>query len=297
LELLQYGESPLPPRINSIQSGERLRRAAREKAEAAGLRVPWPRLLKAAISYSEWQVFALRVRSACEPSERIPSALVNELHAKCPGFLEWNLDQQRQDPAGHSVWRNLVEWIATSYFAAARSEGWYEAVVHYGFNRIECLSAWSEWTHSNLGAPTGIPKLPGTPAPPSAVDALLDARALLLWTAACAHAKAQLSQQVRAELARHPRGLDPQRYSPWNRSAFVRLALDLGKPLTREARAQGSLSNLWHQLHHHPRYHRLIHFSLHCQSEWRNVRPRPSPTFDQWMLACDEYFVLRPSRP
>ena len=170
--------------------------------------MPWPHVLEAATSYSKWQVFALRVRSACEPSEQISSALLDELRAKCPGFLELNLDQLRQDPAGHSVWRNLVDWIATSHFAAARSEGWYEAVVHYGFNRIECLSAWSEWTRSNLGAPTGIPKLPGAQAPPSAVDALLDSRALLLWTAACTPAKTRLPQQVRAELARHPRGLD-----------------------------------------------------------------------------------------
>lgn len=284
----------MPPRKNYNQSGERLRRAARERAEVAALRVPWPRVLDAAIRYSEWQIFALRARSACEPSEQVPTAMLDELAARCPGFIEWNLDQQGNSPAGHSVWRNLVEWIAINKFADARTEGWYEAVVHYGFNRMECLRAWSEWTLTNLGTTTGIPQLPDSPTLPSAVDALLESRALLLWTNARTPPNSAIPRAVRAELAGHLCRPGPERFSSWNRSAFIRLALDLDKQRTCETRAEGWLKSLRHQLLHHPRYQRLIHFCLHCQAEWRNLTPRPSPTFDHWKRACDEYFVPHP---
>lgn len=81
--------------------------------------------------------------------------------------------------------------------------------------------------------------------------------------------------------------------SLWNRAAFLRLAFDLGRQCTAAVRDEGWFSALRHQFRHHPRYHRLVHFFLHCQAQWQGVTPRPAPTFEQWKQACDEYCVPR----
>ncbi len=282
---------PLQKRL--VESSHRLRRAAREHAESAALFVPWPRVQRAAIAYAESQAFALRVRSAREPSEEIPTDVADELRSRYPGFLERERQERHRKPAGHSVWRTLVEWIADHEFADAKREGWYDAVTYYGLNRVESMHAWAEWTRTALPDSAAPPTLPTSPALSPAVDCLLESRALLLWAAALTLPDSPLPRVVVAELAKHTR--DPTgEFSPWNRAALLRLALRQDKQCTSRARSEGWFGTLRHQFRHHPRYHRLVHFCLHCQSEWRNVKPCPAPAFEQWKQACDEYFVPRP---
>jgi hypothetical protein len=283
----------LPPRRSIAQSADRLRRESRERAESAALIVPWPRIQEAAVAYADWQVFALDVRSACEPSEEIPPAVAGELTARCPGFLEWEQHQRERKPASHSVWRCLVQWIAEHEFVAAKKEGWFEAVAYYGLERIESIQAWSKWTRDNLATSATMPALPQSLALASAVDGLLESRALLLWTTALTPRNARLHALASAELAGHLCRTPVEGLSPWNRSAFLRLAFDLDRQCTSQARSEGWFATLRHQFLHHPRYHRLVHFCFHCQSEWRGVTPRPAPTFARWKQACDVYCVPR----
>lgn len=259
--------------------------------------MPWPRVLKAAREYADWQAFALKVRAACEPAEDIPSSTAQELNSRCPGFIDWTLDRRRRNPARYSVWRDLVQWVAKGRFEDAQAEGWYHAVVHYGFNRIECLHAWSDWATASGENLPGIPTLADSPKLSSAVDALLDSRARLLWVTTLTDQDRSVSRSVLAEAGAWFRQPLLDELGVWNRNAFVRLARNLDRQCTTEARAEGWYGTLCHQLVHHPRYHRLIHFSTHCRSEWRSVTPRPMPTLDRWTRACDEYCLPRPPYP
>lgn len=289
--VLQDGSPQLPSQERTLRSVHRLRHAARERAEEAALRVPWPRVQEAAIAYANWQVFALEVRSACEPSGSIPPAVASTLNARCPRFLAWEHEQRNRQASGHSVWRSLLEWISDNEFADAHRKGWYDAVAYYGLKRIECIRAWAEWTRANVPVPGPILDLPTSPKLPAAVDGLLESRALLLWTTALTPEGAGLQPVVMTQLGSRLHRTTVDQLSPWNRSAFLRLALDLDKQCMPDARKEGWFAALRHQFLHHPRYHRLVHFCLHCRNEWRDARPRPTPSFEQWKQACDRYLV------
>lgn len=286
----------MPSQERILRSVHRLRHAARERAEAAALRVPWPRVQQAAVAYANWQIFALDVRSACEPSETIPRAVAEELNVRCPGFLGWEREQRERQPSGHSVWRSLIEWISDNEFADAEREGWYDAVAYYGLKRVECIRAWADWTRINAPYPGPMFDLPSSPKLLAAVDHLLESRALLLWTTALTPAGSQLNPAVGGQLGGHLHRVSVDQLSPWNRPAFLRLAFDLDKQCTSEAQRDGWFAALRHQFLHHPRYHRLVHFCFHCRDEWRDTTPRPTPSFEQWKRACDQYVLPRSNR-
>jgi hypothetical protein len=119
-----------------------------------------------------------------------------------------------------------------------------------------------------------------------AVDAMLDVRGLALWAGAFSEEAVPLPAIVI-----DGDGL-PERCREHVRARnFFGLARCLDAPFRTTARREGWLPALRYQMIHHPRYHRLIHYGIHCRTETARLRPRPVPTYSEWSRGCDRYCV------
>lgn len=91
------------------------------KAMASTKRVAPDRLAEAVSRYVDWEAFAYWVRPALERGTRLPKEVARELGRRCPGFLEAH--------PGAQNWQQLVGWIAGHYFADAKREDWFDAIL------------------------------------------------------------------------------------------------------------------------------------------------------------------------
>ncbi|MGH9632608.1 MAG: hypothetical protein ACRD7E_30240, partial [Bryobacteraceae bacterium] len=302
-----------------------LRLDTKQKALQQALQVPWRRLEETASAYVESHIFVLWVRAIAEVKEEIPEIVVSALEKRCPEFLETNSHERKQYPPQQRVlWHCLEDWIAARKFAAAKAEGWFDAVMYYANKDLGTEKAWAlwertkdawsrrppstwptleEWT-SNVIA-TGSLTQPGTPKARAvaamqkvevgrlrrSVDELLEWRAFALWIDSIARSNRLLEDPVLSELrARCPTFLADVQGAPlWQDTMFFRLVRH-GEAFWRSAaRAEMWYSALHYHVTQHPRYHRLVHYNQRCHDEWGRVHPISYPSFPEWLRAADEY--------
>jgi hypothetical protein len=113
-----------------LDSTARLRRAARERADDEGRRIPWQRLYDARNQYIDWQEFYLWVRSILEVVDGIPDWLAEILNARCQGFLEAEKILTPKAAKTRPLHFRLEDWIDNHCFAFAKQDGWFFAITY-----------------------------------------------------------------------------------------------------------------------------------------------------------------------
>ena len=302
-----------------------VRRDKKQEALQGALLVPWRQLAEAASAFVEWHMIILWVRVITETAEQLPQIVRSELQSRCPGFLE---SQSREQKDNLPVWKSLEDWVAAHRFATARAEGWLDAMMYYAYKDLrteQALTTWertkADWRHA---APARWPTLeqwtseilgtrrlasPGTekaravealgtvehPRLNRAVTDVLESRALALWVDAVSEPGQPLQEAILTELRARcidfppSPGLGPR----WTRSLFISI-LRLGESSWRgTARSEGWYPALRYEVVNHPRYQRLIHYNQHCHDGWSQTLLQPCPTFSEWREAADRYCVVR----
>ena len=267
----------------------------------------------------------LWVRVITETAEQLPQIVRSALQSRCPGFLE---SQSREQKDNLPVWKSLEEWVTAHQFATARAEGWFDALMYYAYKDLRTEQAWTTWERTKADwrqtAPVRWPTLeqwtsevlatrslacPGTEKARAvhalgaveasrlnkAVTALLESRAFALWVDAVSKPGQPLHEAVSNELRDRCPGLLPASgLGPlWIRSLFSSL-IRFGESNWRgAARSEGWYAALRYEVVHHPRYQRLIHYNQRCHDEWSQARPKSYPSFSEWLAAADGYCVVR----
>ena len=301
------------------------RHDSKQKALQAALVVPWQQLAEGASTFVEWHMIILWVRVISETAEQLPQIVRSELQSRCPGFLEI---QSREQKDNLSVWKSLEDWVTAHRFAAAKAEGWFDAMMYYAYRDLRTEQAWTTWERTKAdwrhAAPARWPTLeqwtseilgtrslanPGTekaravealgtvehPRLNRAVTALLESRALALWVDAVSEPGQPLQEAILTELRGRCIDVPP---SPgigpgWTRSLFASI-LRLGESSWRGiARSEGWYPALRYEVANHPRYQRLIHYNQRCHDERSQTRSQVCLTFSEWLAAADAYFAVR----
>jgi hypothetical protein len=302
-----------------------VRRDSEQQALQQALLVPWSRLAEGAAAFVEWHIFVLWVRAITETADHLPDIVRSALQSRCPGFVEC---QSRGRKDNVPVWNSLEEWIAARSFAKAKAEGWFDALMYYGYKDLRTEQAWTSWERTKADwrhtPPPRWPTseewkaevlatrslaYPGTEKA-RAVEALgrveagclrkaatdlIESRALALWAECVSRPGQPLEKSVLTELRTRYPDLPPLfcSNSVWNPPLFSCL-VRLGESSWRgTARAEGWYSALRYQVVHHPRYHRLIHYRQRCHDEWSQARPNFYPLFADWLSAADAYYACR----
>lgn len=300
----------------------------KQRALQHALLVPWYRLEETASAYVEWHRFVLWVRAIAELGAKLPDVVQVALADRCPGFLEAETTQgQNQSNDRAFLWHSLEEWIAMHFFADAKKQGWFDAVMFYAYQDLRIEQAWNFWERTkeawNVELPSGWPTFEEWSAnavstPPldqagsektravqqltnvntarlrRAVSEMLEARAFSLWLACVSQPNHPLGDLALCEL-RHRCPDFQTRFVPepiWNRPLFSRLVRFGEADWRATARVERWYAALRYQFGHHPRHHRLVHYLRRCQEQWVRVPPRSYPSFADWLIAADEYFVV-----
>ncbi len=112
---------------------------ARSRAKRQLLRVSSPRFEKAWREYIEWEAFSLWVRAVADSKKRLPAAVVRTIQRRCPGLLP----QGCTDPKALPL--RVLEWIHDHIFAAAKREGWLDALMFYSVRDPRSQRTWAYW--------------------------------------------------------------------------------------------------------------------------------------------------------
>src|SRR5207245_11790648 len=91
------------------------------------------RLTKTVAEYMEWEAFAYWLRSLLEAGIDLPGTVSLELERRCPQFLECDEKlRSTLSPEDYTRrWKALVEWGGNRFFAEAKLEGWFDAIVFH----------------------------------------------------------------------------------------------------------------------------------------------------------------------
>ena len=119
-----------------------VRRDKKQKALQGALLVPWRQLAEGASAFVEWHMIILWVRVITETAEQLPQIVRSELQSRCPGFLE---SQSREQKDNLPVWKSLEDWVTAHRFATARAEGWFDALMYYAYRDLRTEQAWTTW--------------------------------------------------------------------------------------------------------------------------------------------------------
>src|SRR5690348_13927193 len=95
-----------------------VRRDSKQKALQNALVVPWWQLAEGASAFVQWHMIILWVRVISETAEQLPQIVRSELQSRCPGFLE---SQSREQKDNLPVWKSLEDWVTADRFGAARA--------------------------------------------------------------------------------------------------------------------------------------------------------------------------------
>jgi hypothetical protein len=270
-------------------------------------------------------MFILWVRAITETADQLPQIVRSALQSRCPSFLECQIRELKDDLP---PWRSLEEWVAAQCFARAKAEGWFDALMYYAYKDLRTEQAWTwwertkadwchtppprwptleEWTANVLSiralahpenekarAVAALGRVEAGRLGEAAAD-LIASRALALWVDCVSTLGQPLRASVLTELRTRYPGLAPTSLSRvvWVSPLFFRL-IRLGESRWRRtAGAEGWYSALRYQVVHHPRYHRLIHYSQRCHDEWSQARPNFFPSFADWLSDVDAYCTGR----
>jgi hypothetical protein len=302
-----------------------VRRDSKQRALQEALLVPWHQLAEGAAAFAEWHVFLLWVRAIAETTDQLPEIVRSALKERCPGFLEFH-SRERTDNL--PIWKALEEWGTDHFFAKARMESWFDALMYYAYKDLRTEQAWTcwertkavwrdspprkwptleEWTAevhatrslANAGtekarAVQALSRVESGRLRNAAAD-LLESRALALWVDCVSKPGRPLKEFVLTELRRRYPGFVSSSSSDcvWAPPLFSRL-IRFGESSWRgPARSEGWYSALRYQVVHHPRYQRVIHYNQRCHDEWSQARPNAYPLFADWLAAADAYVASR----
>jgi hypothetical protein len=301
-----------------------VRRDSEQQALQQALLVPWSNLEESAAAFAEWHIFVLWVRIITETADHLPDIVRSALQSRCPGFVECKREQKNNSP----LWNSLEEWITDHPFAKAKAEGWFDALMYYAYKDLRTEQAWTSWertkadwrhtppptwptfeewtgevlatrslAHSGTEKARAVEALGRVEAGclSTAVNSLIESRALALWVDCVSKAAQPLKESVFVELQRRCPGFPVTSYSDavWAPPLFSRL-VRLGESNWRgRARAERWYAALRYHVVHHPRYQRLVHYSRRCHDEWSEALPSFYPSFVDWLSAADAYCVSR----
>jgi hypothetical protein len=297
-----------------------IRRQSKQKALQEALLVPWHQLAESASAFAEWHIFLLWVRAITEAADQLPEVVRSVLQSRCPGFLEF---QNRERKDNLPLWKALEEWVAEHFFANARAEGWFDALMYYAYKDLRTEQAWTSWECTKaVWRDSPPPKWPtleewttdvlatrslanaGTERARavqalgrveagrfrSAVADLLESRALALWVDSVSTPKQPLNDAVLTELRNRCPELVVSRFEAlWGPTLFYRLIRHGESKWRGPARSEGWYSALRHHVVHHPRYQRLIHYNRRCHDEWCQSLSNSYPSFVDWLATADAY--------
>lgn len=305
-----------------------LRHDARQRALQVALRAPWPAIQDAAACYIDWLAIALWVRAISAVRVDIPRGVEATLEEVCPDFYRVTAAAWNEGDA--TVWRSMMDWVESHQFGAAKSEGWFEAVLFYAHSDPRTEQTWRHWDQTTESwqnsAPTRLPELADWQRQiaaeireyqtldrkrvniPENVDVhpveaaaagIIEARARGLWAAFYCETDLPVPDAVAEEIRTlFPDGSLASDFDRWNRSLFFRVVRYAEAPWRMRARRENWLAALRHRVIFHPRYHRVVHFYRHCVEERaaNGVRPDIS-RFADWLEAADRYHLsIRPIR-
>ena len=97
------------------------------KAQASAKLVDRGRLEQAISCHIDWEAFAYWARPALEHGQPVSGEVNEEFERRCPDFLEQLVRTGKLRP--ESAWEELMAWIAERFFADAKKEGWFEAIL------------------------------------------------------------------------------------------------------------------------------------------------------------------------
>ncbi len=97
------------------------------KTQASSKLVDRGRLAQAISSYIDWEAFAYWARPALEHGQPVPEPVREELDHRCPGFLDRSAGTE--NVCAESFWEDMMTWIAEQFFADAKAEGWFDAIL------------------------------------------------------------------------------------------------------------------------------------------------------------------------
>jgi hypothetical protein len=121
-------------------------RTARERAEKEKMRVTSTRFSQAIEEYTEWQAFALWVRTIEEAEGELPPHTAEALRNRCPGFLECESEYRETHPQEPPfLWMRLIEWIHRNVFRYAQDEGWFHALGFYALREARLKRLMEYW--------------------------------------------------------------------------------------------------------------------------------------------------------
>jgi len=91
------------------------------------------RLAEAVAQYMDWEAFTYWLRSLLEADTDLPDAVIREVQRRCPGF--WECDKELRKTLLQEDytrrWKALLEWGENRFFAEARQDGWFDALVFW----------------------------------------------------------------------------------------------------------------------------------------------------------------------
>jgi hypothetical protein len=87
------------------------------------------RLEESIAQYIDLEALAYWATPALERQEPLPDVVRKELEQRCPGFLSSVIERATVTKRASTTWEELIAWIADHFFADAKVEGWFDAIL------------------------------------------------------------------------------------------------------------------------------------------------------------------------
>jgi len=286
--------------------------------------VPWRRLAAAVDQYNEWESFSLWLRALGNAAQGIPPLVKRELEARIPGFLARVEEDLRAAPGedpGHRMWSLVGDWVTVNILFEAKTGGWLDAVHHFAFKSLAYMKTWAHWeqvnrewrSHPPAEWPTyqqwqkdsaAVRQLPTNPGsePQQVLDAVLSVSpaewerfwsvflelvAFSLWLELILDVQGPRSQLVADEIEKRYPGFSFSRPDLPGSEAVAELhAWVFQHAITEDEQILAALS--WH-VDHHPAYHAMRNYAIHCHETWSDDCANLLPSFDEWRRLTENF--------
>jgi len=306
---------------------DRVRQQKERRALEQAKRVPWKHLAETAEEYTDWQVFTLWLRALVDAAGSIPAIVEREMESRTPQLLgrirpDVTAAAKNQNGGGTRIWQDVSLWAEMNVFIGPRRAGWLEAVRHFSSMSLRSMKAWSHWEDVDrqwrAAAPQSFPvyaewqrevaAVARLSNPDSIAQHVLDSvralggaewskllhsfsdlMAFSLWLELVLDIEGSTSGLVSNELAARYSGFRAP--SATESKVLVRALNEwMFKQALPFADREKMLAVLSFHTSHHPAYHAMRNYALHCREVWRDEYPDHRPSFEEWRNAADAYF-------
>jgi hypothetical protein len=281
------------------------------------------------------QESCLWARSVIETEGGVPDWLAKILERQCPGFVKELKQSQRNRPKTAPLSVGLLFMLQEHMFAAAKNEGWFDAVRFYAIRDPRSQRAegyWSECVKKwRKAKPRKYPSLkqwlrdaaacnPFAHLTPRAREArasyklvepkhlskavarYIDWEAFAYWVRPPLEAATPPGAEVARELARRCPGF--LEFNAKARKAdckdspqdWHRLMGWITDHYFQQAKMEGWMDAILLSVRSHPRAVRTMEYWDCCDQTWASGLPDPYPSFHSWRQQADSYVVSMPSR-